>query len=85
MADDTRQVGLSTSHVAAFGGACGALIGFAICMVVGIGFYETVVRMAVLGIAGAWIGMMLKWLNDLLPRMPEPEEDAAEEPQGEEE
>ncbi len=62
---------MNTSHAAAFGGACGALIAFSICMVVGVDFYETLVRVAVLGGAGAWIGMMLKWLNDLLPRMPE--------------
>jgi len=66
---------MNTSHVAAFGGACGALIGFSICMVVGIDFYETMIRVGVLGIAGAWIGMMLSWLNDLLPTMPQEEEE----------
>lgn len=69
---------MNTSHVAAFGGACGVLIGFAICMVVGIGFYDTVIRVAVLGGAGAWIGMMLSWLNQLLPTMPQPEQEEEE-------
>jgi len=64
---------MNASHVAAFGGACGALIGFSICMVIGISFYETMIRVAVLGVAGAWIGMMLAWLNQLLPTMPQAE------------
>ena len=69
---------MNTSQVAAFGGACGALIGFSICMVVGIDFYETIIRVAVLGGAGAWIGMMLSWLNQLLPTMPQPEQEEGE-------
>jgi len=69
---------MNTSHVAAFGGACGALIGFSICMVVGINFYETMIRVAVLAVSGAWIGMMLAWLNQLLPTMPQSEDDDEE-------
>ncbi|MDX8412640.1 MAG: hypothetical protein R8J85_00990 [Mariprofundales bacterium] len=61
---------MNASHVAAFGGACGSLIAFSICMVIGIDFYQTMIRVAVLGVAGAWIGMMLAWLNQLLPTMP---------------
>jgi len=61
---------MNASHVAAFGGACGSLIAFSICMVIGIDFYQTMIRVAVLGAAGAWIGMMLSWLNQLLPTMP---------------
>ena len=67
---------IRTAQAAALGGACGALIGFAICMVVGIGFLDTLIRMAVLGGAGAWIGMLLCWLNQLLPKPPEIEEES---------
>jgi len=70
---------MNASHVAAFGGACGSLIAFSICMVIGIDFYQTMIRVAVLGAAGAWIGMMLAWLNQLLPTMPKSDADGDQE------
>jgi len=75
---------MNASHVAAFGGACGSLIAFSICMVIGVDFYQTIIRVAVLAAAGAWIGMMLAWLNQLLPTMPQ-EEREQETQQGDDE
>ncbi|MDQ6951119.1 MAG: hypothetical protein Q9M26_05585 [Mariprofundales bacterium] len=59
---------MNATQTAALGGACGALTGFAIAMVIGVGFLDTLIRVGVLGVAGAWIGMMLCWLNQLLPQ-----------------
>ncbi len=67
---------MRVAQAAAAGASCGALAGFAICMVIGVGFYDTLMRMSVLGAAGGWIGMMLILLDQLLPSPPQPPEDS---------
>ncbi|MDX8410086.1 MAG: hypothetical protein R8J84_08640 [Mariprofundales bacterium] len=73
---------MRVAEAAAAGASCGALAGFAICMVIGVGFYDTLMRMSVLGAAGGWIGMMLILLDQALPSPPrssvETDEDGAD-------
>ncbi len=54
---------LKVSYAAACGGLAGALVGVAICIVQGISWHDTILRVFVLGAAAAWMGMLLAWLN----------------------
>jgi hypothetical protein len=45
----------------------GLLFGIAICLVQNIPVSDALFRMAVLTGAGGWMGLLLAWLNQLLP------------------
>jgi len=49
------------------GGILGATIAFAVGMFQNFTFADIIFRMFILGLAGAWIGWMLAWLNVMLP------------------
>ncbi|MDX8384374.1 MAG: hypothetical protein R8M45_09850 [Ghiorsea sp.] len=55
------------SHATMLGAISGACLGFAICMFNDITLVDTLFRMVVLSIGGAWIGFLLAWLNIILP------------------
>ena len=50
------------------GALAGAGLALAVCMVNAIGLEDTLFRMFILAIGGAWIGFLLAWLNLILPR-----------------
>lgn len=62
---------MKTSQAASLGAAAGFLTGFAICLLLNIGLTEALMRMLVLTLAGGWIGVLLSWLNQMLPQSPE--------------
>lgn len=49
------------------GGILGGTIAFAVGMFQNFTFADILFRMFILGLAGAWIGWMLAWLNAMLP------------------
>ncbi len=49
------------------GALAGFLLGSAICLIQGIPPLPAVIRIAILTAAAGWIGLMLAWLNQLLP------------------
>ena len=57
---------LSQSTVS--GALAGAGLAFAVCMFNDISFSDCLYRMGVLAIGGGWVGFLLAWLNDILPR-----------------
>ena len=57
---------MKVSYAASCGAFMGILIAIAICVFREISFQDTCVRMLVLGGGGAWMGMLLAWLNHLL-------------------
>ncbi|MDQ6993367.1 MAG: hypothetical protein Q9M31_07810 [Mariprofundus sp.] len=54
------QAGLSGSLI-------GLLFGLAICLIQNIPIADAMLRMLILTFAGAWMGILLAWLNLLLP------------------
>jgi len=57
---------LKVSYAAACGGLMGALVGLAICIVQNVAWQDAVLRIFVLAISAAWMGMLLAWLNMML-------------------
>ncbi len=49
------------------GALIGLLLGGAICLIQNIAISEALFRVFILSSAGAWMGAMLAWLNQLLP------------------
>ncbi|MDX8398024.1 MAG: hypothetical protein R8K49_06865 [Mariprofundaceae bacterium] len=63
---------MRATYAAASGALAGALIGIIICALRGISLEDTVFRVFVLAASGAWMGMLLAWLNHMLtPPVPE--------------
>lgn len=56
-------------HSAVTGAWVGACLAFAVCMVKDLALADTLYRMFILGIGGAWIGFLLSWLNLILPSL----------------
>jgi len=54
-------------HATATGAITGACLGFAVCMFNDITLADTLFRMFVLSMGGAWIGFLLAWLSTILP------------------
>jgi len=55
-------------HFAALYGAClGLLAGAAITLLFNLDMSDSIYRTGILSISGAWMGMLLAWLNTLLP------------------
>jgi len=57
---------MQVKHAAIAGSSIGLLAGIAICTVIGASFTDSLFRVAVLAVAGAWMGVLLVWLNDIL-------------------
>lgn len=54
-------------HAAACGISIGLLTGIAITMCLNLTLVDAAYRIIVLAIGGAWMGILLAYLNDLLP------------------
>jgi len=54
-------------HACVSGALTGLLFGSAICLIQNIAINEALFRIFILTSAGAWMGIMLAWLNQLLP------------------
>ena len=54
-------------HAGISGASIGLLFGSAICLIQNIAISDALFRVFILTCAGAWMGMMLAWLNQLLP------------------
>ncbi|MDX8396543.1 MAG: hypothetical protein R8K22_09030 [Mariprofundaceae bacterium] len=62
---------MKVSQASIAGGMIGVLAAIVICTVRDVGLSDTVYRTLILGGAGAWMGMLLAWLNRLLiPKSP---------------
>jgi uncharacterized membrane protein YjfL (UPF0719 family) len=57
---------IQTSYAAACGAFAGVLIGIAICLVQEISLADSAFRCFILGASGAWMGMLLAWLDQML-------------------
>ncbi len=53
----------------ATGAVAGACLAFAVCIIKDLTIADTLYRMFIVGIGGAWIGFLLSWLNMILPRL----------------
>ncbi len=51
------------------GAVAGACVAFSVCMIKDLTIADTLYRMFIVGIGGAWIGFLLSWLNMILPRL----------------
>jgi len=58
---------MPSRHAAACGISIGLLTGIAIAMFLDLEVADAVYRTAVLAVGGAWMGILLAYLNDLLP------------------
>ena len=58
---------MTLSQATIMGAITGGCLGFAVCMINGITPMDTLFRVFVLGIGGAWVGFLLAWLNQILP------------------
>lgn len=54
-------------HAALTGSLTGMLFGLAICLIQNIPISDALFRILILTFAGAWMGVLLAWLNLLLP------------------
>jgi len=54
-------------HAAACGVSIGLLTGIAIAMCLNLKLADAAYRIIVLAVGGAWMGVLLAYLNDLLP------------------
>ncbi|TLS66701.1 hypothetical protein FE236_01445 [Mariprofundus erugo] len=54
-------------HAALAGSLTGLLFGLAVCLIQNIPVVDSLYRIMILTFAGAWMGMLLAWLNQLLP------------------
>jgi len=59
---------MTLSQATSSGALAGAGLAFAVCMVNDIGLTDSMFRMGVLAIGGGWVGFLLAWLNDILPK-----------------
>ena len=57
------------------GALAGFLLGLFICLIQGISVEHALLRISILTAAAGWIGIMLAWLNQLLPSAKEEEPD----------
>jgi len=65
---------VSTAQASLYGALTGLLFGIAICLIQAIPFLDSLMRIAVLSFVGAWMGLLLAWLNQLLPTHTDDEE-----------
>lgn len=57
---------IRTSYAAASGAFAGILIGISICLIQEISLPDAMFRCFILGACGAWMGMLLAWLDQML-------------------
>ncbi len=57
---------MQVKYAAVAGLSIGLLAGVAICTVIGTSLSDMLFRTLILAISGAWMGVLLVWLNDLL-------------------
>jgi len=55
-------------HAAVTGAVTGACLAFAMCIIKDLSMADTLYRMFIVSIGGAWIGFLLSWLNMMLPQ-----------------
>jgi len=58
---------MQSRHAAACGISIGLLTGIAIAIFLNLGLVDAAYRITVLAVGGAWMGILLACLNDLLP------------------
>lgn len=58
---------MRVAHAGMLGASAGFLLACAICLLFNIGLTDSILRILVLTLAGGWIGILLSWLNQLLP------------------
>ncbi|GAV19423.1 hypothetical protein MMIC_P0357 [Mariprofundus micogutta] len=58
---------MTPAHAATAGALTGLLLGSAICLIQNIPVVESLFRISILAFAGAWMGILLAWLNQILP------------------
>jgi len=58
---------MKPTHAGASGALIGLLFGCAVCLIQNISLNDALFRIFILSSAGAWMGVMLAWLNQLLP------------------
>ena len=57
---------MQVKHAAIAGTSIGILAGSAICLIIGASLSDALFRISILAVAGAWMGILLVWLSDLL-------------------
>ncbi len=65
---------MSLLNATVTGAVAGASMAFAVCMFKDISLADTLFRMFILAIGGAWIGFLLSWLSIILPKAKHPQE-----------
>lgn len=58
---------MNTAQASLLGALTGLLLGVAVCLIQAIPMLDSLLRIGVLTFAGAWMGLLLAWLNQLLP------------------
>ncbi len=58
---------MKPAHAALSGAMTGLLFGLFVCLLRDIPAADSLFRIGVLTAAGAWMGVLLAWLNELLP------------------
>jgi len=58
---------MKPTYAGVSGALIGLLFGCAICLIQNIAISDAMFRIFILSSAGAWMGVMLAWLNQLLP------------------
>jgi len=58
---------MSPAQAGIAGCLTGILFGLAICLIQNIPLVDSLFRILILALAGAWMGVLLAWLNVLLP------------------
>lgn len=58
---------MKPAHAATSGALTGVLLGAAICLIQSIPVADSLFRIFILTFTGAWMGILLAWLNKLLP------------------
>jgi len=58
---------MNPGHAATSGALTGLLFGCAICLIQNIPVVDSLFRIFVLTFAGAWMGILLSWLNQIIP------------------
>ncbi len=59
-------------HAMAAGAVSGACLSFAMCLIKDLTLADTIYRMFIVGLGGAWVGFLLAWLNMILPQADKP-------------
>jgi len=58
---------MNIGQAALLGALAGFLIGSSVCLIQGIPIAHALTRIAILTAAAGWMGVLLAWLNQLLP------------------